>query len=359
MSTPKFISFPSLIEAYSAPLQGVAHSIEDGLQIYEGGDGYVVGSLALNQGIAPYRNINSSPQESDYQLLAKASILVGSDGKTGEYTITTGFPFATYELFKQQAIDFFTPKDITIEYNPGAYSQGERRKSQYSIKRIDVLPEIQGSVNAIRKGPLKDSKNFFIVSLGYGTFECALSTDTGLVARTCLSSNGLRTAVNNLYRELSRIQNVGLKNEHQMNQSFQSGKISIGRQRKDLSDLRKKHLLAYYHEILSPTLKKAFTDSDYEKSNALYIVGGGAMYPELIKCFQDEFSEFIDVIVPEDPANMASLGYYLNSLVWTGDPKSALGMDIGNAYTVVVKTAAEPVSNYDIHKTPIYSPTEK
>jgi hypothetical protein len=359
MSKPNFITFPSLIEAYSVPLQGVAHSIEEGLQIYDHNEGYVVGSLALSQGIAPYRNINSSPTESDYQLLAKAAILIGSDGRTGEYTLTTGFPFATYELFKQQAIDFFTPKDISIEYNPGAYSQGEKRKSQYSIKRVDILPEIQGSVNAIRKGPIQDKNNFFIVSLGYGTFECALSTDTGLIARTCLSSNGLRTAVNNLYRELSRIQNVGLKNEHQMNQSFQSGRISIGRQRKDLVDLRKKHLLAYYQEVLSPTLKKAFTDSDFEKSSSLYIVGGGAMYPELIKCFQDEFSEFIDVIIPPDPANMASLGYYLNSCVWASDPKMALGIDIGNAYTVVVKTGPESTSSSEINRAPIFSTTEK
>lgn len=315
--------------------------MEDGLQIFENNEGYLVGNLALNQGIAPYRNINSSPLESDYQLLAKAAILIGSEGRTGEYTLTTGFPFATYELFKQQAIDFYTRKDISIDYNPGVFSVGDKRKSQYSIKRVDIFPEIQGAVHAIRKGPIQDNNNFFIVSLGFGTFESALSTESGLIGRTTLSSNGLRTAVNNLYRELSRNQNVGLKNEHQMNQAFQSAKISIGRQKKDLTDLRKKHLEAYYHEVVSPTLKKAFTDADFEKSSSLYIVGGGAMYPELIKCFQDEFSEFIEVIVPSDPANMASYGYYLNSCTWASDPKFALGIDIGNAYTVVVKTGNE------------------
>ena len=358
MSKAQFISFPSLIEAHSAPLQGVAHNMEDGLQIYENNEGYLVGNLALNQGVAPYRNINSSPQESDYHLLAKAAILVGSEGRTGDYTLTTGFPFATYELFKQQAIDFYTRKDITIEFNPGAYAHGDKRKSQFSIKRIDVFPEIQGSVNAIRKGPIADNNNFFIVSLGYGTFECALSTETGLIGRTCLSSNGLRTAVNNLYRELARIQNVGLKNEHQMNQSFQNARISIGRQRKDLTDLRKIHLLNYYNEVLSPTLKKAFTDSDFERSSALYIVGGGAMYPELIECFQNEFSEFIDVIVPPDPANMASYGYYLNSCVWASDPKTALGIDIGNAYTVVVKTGSETHSMADSNRSHIFATNE-
>ena len=358
MLMPKFISIPSLLEAYSVPLQGVAHSIENGLQIYDNNQGYVIGNLALEQGISPYRNINSSPKESDYQILAKAGILVGSEGRSGEYTITSGFPFATYELFKQAAMEFFTPKDITIEYNPGVFSQGERRKSQYSIRRIDIIPEIQGSVIAIRKGRIQDSNNFFIVSLGYGTFETALSTESGLVARTCLSTNGLRTAVNNLYRELSRIENVGLKNEHQMNQSFQSGKISIGRMKKDLTELRRKHLQNYYQEIISPTLRKAFTDNDFEKSSSLYLVGGGAMYPELVKAFQDEFSEFIDVIIPEDPSNMASYGYYLNSCIWTGDKKTALGLDIGNAYTVVAKTPAESLSHSE-SPNPIFSSFER
>jgi plasmid segregation protein ParM len=356
MLQPKFISIPSLIEAYPVNLTNVASNIENGLQIYDNGQNYIIGNLALEQGISPYRNINSSPGENDYQLLAKAGILVGTGGKTGEYTLTTGFPFSTYEFYKQKAMDFFSSKDITIDFNTGTYSSGDRKKSQYSIKRVDILPEIQGSVTAIRKGYIGDSSNFFIVSLGYGTFEVALSTDTGLLARTCQSANGLRTAVNNLYRELSRIQNVGLKNEHQMNQSFQYGKIAIGRERKDLTELRKKYLQNYYQEIVSPTIRKAFTDGDYEKASSLYIVGGGAMYPDLVKCFEDEFSEFLSVIVPQDPSTMASYGYFLNSCLWTGDKESALGIDIGNAYTVVAKINSDHSTGTSF---PIFSESEK
>ncbi len=342
MSPISVISFPSLIEAYSTPLRGVANQIQDGLQLFEENQGYVVGNLALEQGISPYRNINSSPTELDYQLLSKAGILIGSDGKGGEYTITTGFPFVTYDLFKQEVQNFLTPKDIFIDFNPGTFSNAERKKNQYSIKRLDIMPEILGSVTAIRKGPIEDHNNFFIVSLGYGTCEVALSAESGLLSRTCISAIGLRSAVNSLYQELSKVQNLGLKNEHQMNQSFQTGRISVGRVKKDLTELRKKYLINYYKDIISPTIRKAFTDNDYEKSSTLYIVGGGALYPEIISCFQDEFSTFLDVIVPENPSNLASLGYYLNSCLWSNDIKMAIGLDIGNAYTVVTKTASSP-----------------
>jgi hypothetical protein len=330
------LSIPSVVERYNQPLINVISDPEKCIQLYEAGAGYLIGDLALTQGYAPYRNLNSSPSEPDYQLLAKAGLLIASGAKSGELVLTTGFPYTTYELYKQQAIDFFTPRDIFIEFNSDTYTTNARKRIQLTIRHIEIMPEILGCILAIRKG-LKQQGNFFIVSLGYGTCETGLSMDTGLVTRTCMSVSGLRYAVNNLHAELSKSYNLGMKNEHMVNQSFQSGKIVLDRKRRDLVELRRNHLANYYDEVLSPTLKKAFIDSDFEKADTLYLVGGGAKYPDLVDCFKREFDGVLDVIIPDAAENMASLGYCLRSAQWCGPGHSnqAVGLDIGNAYTVV------------------------
>jgi plasmid segregation protein ParM len=338
------ISLPSVVERYNQPLINVSSDPEKCIQLYEAGAGYLIGDLALKQGYAPYRNINSSPSESDYQLLAKAGLLIASGAKSGEVVITTGFPYATYELYKQQAVDFFTSRDVFIEFNADTYTTNEHKRIQLSVKHVEVMPEILGCIMAIRKG-LEHQGNFFVVSLGYGTCETALSMDTGLVTRTCMSASGLRYAVNNLHAELSKSYNLGMKNEHMVNQSFQSGKIVLDRKKKDITDLRRNHLANYYDEVLSPTLKKEFIDIDFENTDTLYLVGGGAKYTDLVDCFKQEFDGIADIVVPEQAENMASIGYCIRSAKWCGPglATQAVGLDIGNAYTVVsqVKTEAE------------------
>jgi hypothetical protein len=177
-----------------------------------------------------------------------------------------------------------------------------------------------------------------------------LSTDAGLIGRTCLSVAGLRHAVNNMQLELGRNFNMGMKNEHVINQNFQAGKVVINRKKKDLLEIRRSQLVNYYDEIISPTLKKTFNDSDFEKAGKLYLAGGGALYPDLVECFEKEFDGVLDVIVPPDASNLASTGYCLRSLQWCGPANAdkAVGLDIGNAYTVVTqvtvpKTAATPL----------------
>ncbi len=344
------ISLPSVIERYNQPLINVSSDPEKCIQLYEAGAGYLIGDLALTQGHAPYRNLNSSPSEPDYQLLAKAGLLMASGGKSGELVLTTGFPYTTYELYKQQAIDFFTQKDIFIEFNSDTYDTNLRKQIQITIRHIEIMPEILGCIMALRKG-LERQGNFFVVSLGYGTCETGLSMESGLVTRTCMSVSGLRYAVNNLHAELSKSHNLGMKNEHMVNQSFQSGRIVLDRKRKDLIEIRSNHLANYYDEVLSPTFKKAFTDSDFEKADVLYLVGGGAKYPELVECFKREFDGIIDVVVPDVAENMASLGYCLRSAQWCGPglAHQAVGLDIGNAYTVISKLkpqAEQPVASH-------------
>lgn len=330
------ISIPSVVERYSQSLMQVSAEPEKCIQLYETGTGYLIGDLALSQGHAPYRNLNSSPSDIDYQLLAKAGLLIASGGKSGELVLTTGFPYTTYELYKQQAIDFFSPKDIFIEFNSDTRATNSHKRIQLTIKHLEIMPEILGCVTAIRKR-LAQQGNFFVVSLGYGTCETALSLETGLVTRTCMSASGLRYAVNNLHAELSKSHNLGMKNEHMINQSFQHGKIVVDRKRKDLAEIRRNNLANYYDEVISPTLRKAFTDNDFEKTDTLYLVGGGARYADLVDCFKQEFDGILNIIVPEQAENMASIGYALRSAQWCGpnNPLQAVGLDIGNAYTVI------------------------
>lgn len=64
-------------------------------------------------------------------------------------------------------------------------------------------------------------------------------------------------------------------------------------------------------------------------------------YQELVDCFIAEFGHFTEITVLDNPETLASKGYALNSLRVSGRPKSALGIDIGNATTVVTNFAGE------------------
>ncbi|PPL04474.1 hypothetical protein [Parapedobacter indicus] len=340
----KFSSIPSVIERHDKPLTQLTASLEKRIQLFDAGAGFLVGDVALSQGQVPYRNINSSPSDLDYQLLAKAGLLLASGAKSGELVVTTGFPSAVFDLFKLQAEKFFSVRDVIIEYNSDTLNGG-RSRVQLTISHLEVMSEILGCINAIRKGPLADDGNFFILSLGYGTCETALSTAEGPISRTCTSVPGLRHAVNTLHDELNTSYYLSMKNEHMINQSFQRGDIVIGRKRMNLLNARSTHLASYYNEVLSPAMRKAFMDIDFEKADRLYLVGGGALYPELVGHFQQEFEGVLDVIVPEGANNFASLGYFLRSALWCGPNhiERAVGLDVGNAYTVI-STVADVVS---------------
>lgn len=345
------ISIPSVIERYNQPLINVSSSPEKKIQLYEAGVGYLIGELAFSQGLSPYRNINSSPADIDYQLLVKAGLLIATGAKSGEIVVTTGFPYTTYEVYKQQAEDFLLLKDVMIEFNGDTYSTNEHKRTHLTVTHVEIMPEILGCINGIRKGSVGEKDNFFIVSLGYGTCETGLSTEGGLIGRTCASIPGLRHAVTHMQNELNRSFNMSMKNEHMINQNFQHGKVVINRKNQDLTGFRQNQLSSYYDEIISPALKKNFLDSDFENTGKLYLVGGGALYPDLVECFENEFDGVLDVIVPPGAADMASTGYCLRSLQWTGpmNADKAIGLDIGNAYTVVTKVTGVPAPGLSLN----------
>jgi plasmid segregation protein ParM len=95
-------------------------------------------------------------------------------------------------------------------------------------------------------------------------------------------------------------------------------------------------LTFYYENVISPSVKKAFTDREFARSQGIYLAGGGAMYPELVSLFEAEFKDVIDVIVPEDPHHLAAKGYCLKSAKLSGyDKGQAVGIDMGNSSTII------------------------
>ncbi len=327
--------FPSAIESHNTELLNVAENLLNGLKIFHEDEGYILGDLALTEGISPHKNVNSAPDELDYQLLAKAGLLISHKENGEPVTVTTGFPFSTYNLFKNQSAELIAGFE-SVEYDSSTFNGSGKKNANINVRKVDVIPEIAGCIVGLRKGEQQAKGNFFIASLGFGTFETVLSTEKGIIQRTSASVNGVRYALNNLIRELSKSNYLGLKTEHQLDAGLRRGYIVLNRRKIDLADLRKEVLVNYYNDIISPTLRKAYSDADFEKSSKLYLAGGGALYNDLTNCFVEEFQDILDIEVVEEPQSLASKGYCYNSLHLNGgDKQTAVGIDIGNYKSVV------------------------
>ncbi len=329
-------SFPSVIEANHVELSRVSSSLLKGLKLYADDQlAYIIGELAISEGLAPHKSINGSPEDKDYKLLAKAALLVAAKSAEGSFHLTTGFPFIHYQAYRQKAQEFFQTNH-QIRYDASTFSGTALSDQNVSVVRALVIPELQACDLAIRNGALKPEGPYFLISLGYGTFEAALCTPEGIVQRTCLSGPGIRYAVTGAIRELIRSKNVGLKAEHQFDQGFQSGRIVLDRNLVDLTEIRKKHLQLYYNEVISPLLSTVFADKDFGRCSQMILTGGGAMYTELVEHFNKEFDPVLKVKVQPEPTLSASQGYCLHSKSFLeGYNAIAVGLDIGNANTVV------------------------
>jgi len=363
-------SFPSVYEAIGTDLSYVSKDLINGLQLYdEKEQPYIIGDLALNEGVSPNKLVNSSPYEIDYQLLLKSGILLANHNNNRPLAITTGFPFSTYQVYKDIAKDLILNLD-TIDYNPGTYTNRDRTKVKANIQQVEILPEMIGNIIALRVGDTQAEGNFFVVSLGYGTCEAVLSTENGIVHRTALSINGMQYAVDLFMRSLATKYYLGLKTEKQLDVSFRNDFIILDRQKINIVDLRKRILERYYKDIISTGLRRSFTDSDFERADKIYLTGGGALFPELIAQFEKEFSQIAKVEVVKNPLTLTSEGYSLNSIMLTGgDQSTAIGLDVGNANTVLTQYESgsalkdtEEVEKIEVKKvaeTPVEEPVKK
>lgn len=329
------VSFPSVFETVFGNTENSSKDLLNGLKIKKGDKWYLVGNLAKRGGINPGRITNASPQEEDYEVLFRAAMLNAIDKIQQPSALTVGFPFSTYNIYKAGAEQFLSKRHFLIEYDTQTFNtHGSFKKAMFDIERFEVIPEIVGGIIGLKKSLPDVPENFIAVSFGYGTIEGGMATGDGLVHRTCFSSHGIRYAVNNLTRELNQKYYLEMKNEHQVDDAFVKGDIFTNRKRVDLKDLRKGVLLQYYKEVVSPLMRRYFTDQDFEQCEKIYLMGGGAYYRELTDAFTEEFKDFIPVEVAPEPEKLISIGYLYNSLR-ISDSKRSIGLDLGNATSIL------------------------
>ena len=345
--------FPSVYEAINRELPDVSDNLLNGMRIKLNEEDYIIGNLALTEGYSPHKNFNGSPTEMEYSILSKAALLLTQPKRDEELFITTGFPFSTYLLYRDLVRDQLMGIQ-NILYDASTYGGNPNAKKDIRINKVEILPEILGCITAIREGELQEKDNFFIISLGYGTCEAVVSTRSGIINRSAISTQGIRHAVNILSNEVSKKLYLNLKTEHQIDVAFQNGSIVVNRVRRNLEEIRERALKTYYNDIISPSLRKAFLDDDFNKCKKMYVVGGGSLYGDLLDCFKQEFNGIVSIETYPEPEKCASHGYCLNSKqkisgafkssakgsayddeVVSRSSQLAVGLDIGNANTCV------------------------
>ena len=328
--------FPSIFERHNSELDNVSNDLINGLKIYLNGESYIIGNLALSEGKSPSKNINSAPDDLDYNLFLYSGLLLANFDNNKPIHLTTGFPFSTHKINRDIAKTVIKGKHI-IDYDASTFSSESKQSTSVEIAEVEILPEMLGNITALRKGDAKIDGDFFVVSLGYGTFEAVLSTTNGIVQRTAVSTSGLQYAIDIFMKELEKTHYLGLKTKNQIDAAFQNDYVFLNRKRLDIRNLKKNILKSYYQDIISPMLLSAFTDTDFSKAKSLYITGGGALYRDLVNCFVEEFSDIINTEVVKNPLTLASKGYYINSLENIRNGQIAVGLDIGNSNTVLTQ----------------------
>jgi plasmid segregation protein ParM len=343
---------PSVFEENSTEFHKVAENFVDGIKIIDfDGKDYLVGNLALREGSVPHKLINTSVYEIDYQLMAITGLVVATMGRYTRLAVTAGFPFTTYQSYRKDAEKFLLNR-FDISFDSRTFGGHKVEKSSFQVDNIEIMNEVDGCVKAIREGIQQEKNNFFIASLGYGTFEIAQSMPKGIVQRTSYSTKGLHYAVNIVENELKKEYYLNLQTEQQIERAFQRGLIVLDRKRINLKELRLKALRSYYNEVISPAIKRKFMNEDFINTDRIYLVGGGAMYPELVDLFKEEFHSILDVIVYPEPYLCAGRGYFqsISKAKLTSDFDSKentayVGLDIGNSNTVVYISTPDNANN--------------
>ena len=330
-------SIPSVFEHNNSNLTMVSNDLINGLRLYIDDVPYIVGNLALSEGQSPHRTVNAAPTEIDYQILFKTALLLAAYKNNRPLVVTTGFPFSTYQVNKGPAAEILR-KTHRIEFDMSSFTSKGRTEMNVDVVSVEILPEMMGNIVALRQGDIKATGNFFVISLGFGTCEAVLSTENGIVQRTAISIQGLQYAIDLFIKELGLQYTLGLKNMKQIEQAFMNNFIMLDRKKIDILDIRRNVLNMYYRDVISPNLRRVFTDADFTKASQMYITGGGALYMELVENFYKEFEGILNIEVVPNPLTLTSVGYCLHSAhINGGDINTAVGIDIGNSNTVITQ----------------------
>ena len=110
----------------------------NGLKVFHNNQWYICGNLALYEGQAPHKLINSSPNDLDYQLLVKAAMLLVADSVEQPLTITTSFPYATYRIYKDIAAEELRKTHI-IDHDTSTYGGSGKKTVILDVKNVDVF----------------------------------------------------------------------------------------------------------------------------------------------------------------------------------------------------------------------------
>lgn len=353
----KTYSFPSV---YESTLRDFATSNDPILGFsklkFDGSD-YLVGLQALNEGISPHKSINASPGDEDYKIITQSALLLASNsiknesknGKFPKMVVTTGFPYATYQFNKEEAVEYLKDEKIITYYkaDDNGFLSSEQRV--ISVASVNVIPELVGCDIAVRKGEEPESGTFIIISLGYGTCEGAISTPEGINTRSFFSTHGISYPVNVFSQELSKHTYLKMRTEHQLDHLFTKGFMFVDRKRKDFSAEKKIALTMYYNNVVSPAIRRYITDEDFESSSKIILAGGGAYHKDLVEMFNREFQDICPIKIYEGPEKCASTGYAIYSKesahsqdtdgfsinTENNEHSVYVGIDIGNANTNV------------------------
>jgi hypothetical protein len=353
----KTLLFPSVYEATLRDYSTRNDSILGFSKIKMDGVDYIVGLQAFTEGVSPHKSINASPADPDYKLISQSALVLALNesakaSKSSVFpklAITTGFPFATFQYNKDEAVEYFKSDKIITYYKADESGNMITEQTLVPVASVNVMPEILGCDYAIRKGENPSQENYIIISLGYGTTEGVVSTPEGVLNRSLFSVHGINYAVNVFAQEVYKHSYLRLKTEHQIDQIFSKGFIYIDRKRRDFSEEKLQSLKIYYTNVLSPAIRKYVSDEDFELCSKIVLVGGGAYHQELVNLFNEEFGGICAVTIQPQPEKCASIGYALFSKNHTfqesnkdslsyhqdRDNIACVGIDIGNANTCV------------------------
>ena len=123
---PITISFPSVFETAFGNTESSAKDLLNGLKVKKNETWYLVGNMAKRGAINAGRIVNAAPDEEDFDILFRSSMATILDKVEQPFTVTTGFPLSTYNVYKNAAQQYFGHRHFLIEYDTNTFNVKRR-----------------------------------------------------------------------------------------------------------------------------------------------------------------------------------------------------------------------------------------